>query len=247
VDSFELTVPDVGFAATNSNQFLKIEAEDAQGQVGSDHTAIQISSGRITGALQVTTSFAGQTFHPGDTLPPITWTGSVSGLPLIEEMVILEADGVLYGTAANGGLPFVSTDAARVAVRVSNNSNDVEWFFANGTFSIRYDDRLGLQPPAVQLLTPAAGSSYGGGSVVPITWSASDDEGLYSFDIQASFNGGKTWHLITEQLAPEVRRFDWVLPSSTGIPDVRVRVIARDIRFQNTTSGADQVFRIGPG
>ncbi len=40
--------------------------------------------------------------------------------------------------------------------------------------------------------------------------------------------------------------YDWRLPPSSGIADVRVRVVARDLRFQNSsaTSGA---FVIAPG
>ena len=37
-----------------------------------------------------------------------------------------------------------------------------------------------------------------------------------------------------------------MLPPSDGIPDARVRVIARDSRFQNSSSGADRVFSIAP-
>src|ERR1043166_1935388 len=35
--------------------------------------------------------------------------------------------------------PFVSTDRARLALQVRNNSNDTKWFFAEGYFSIRHD------------------------------------------------------------------------------------------------------------
>jgi hypothetical protein len=86
---------------------------------------------------------------------------------------------------------------------------------------------------------PAAG-------VVPIAWTASDDRGLQSFALQGSFDGGRTWHFIARELPPDARAFDWLLPPSDGIPDVRVRVIARDSRFQNSSSGADRVFSIGP-
>jgi len=144
-----------------------------------------------------------------------------------------------------GTFPEISTDTARLAIRASNNSNDVKWFFAPGYFSIRHDARLNLVPPSVQLLTPPAGASFAAGSVVPITWSASDDEALYSFDVQVSYDGGRTWHILAKDLSAADRSYNWVLPATVNIADVRVRVIARDIRFQNNASGSDTSFSIG--
>ena len=109
------------------------------------------------------------------------------------------------------------------------------WFFT-GYFSIRHDPRLGLKPPTVQLASPQTGAAYPGGGIIPIRWRAHDDEGLYSFDIQGSYDGGRTWHLIVQDLPGTARTFDWQLPPSDGIADVRVRVIARDIRFQNNSA-----------
>ena len=82
--------------------------------------------------------------------------------------------------------------------------------------------------------------------MIPIVWTASAKEGLRSFDIQVSTNGGKTFHLIATDLAANTRNYDWQLPASTGIPDVRVRVIARDKLFQNSSDGANTVFSIIP-
>jgi hypothetical protein len=47
-------------------------------------------------------------------------------------------------------------------------------------------------------------------------------------------------------LAANTRSYDWQLPASSGIPDVRVRVIARDKLFQNSSDGAVAVFSIIP-
>ncbi len=69
---------------------------------------------------------------------------------------------------------------------------------------------------------------------------------LQSFALQGSFHGGRTWHFIVPELLPATRTFDWLLPPSDGSPDARIRVIARDSRFQNSSSGADRVFSIAP-
>jgi hypothetical protein len=82
--------------------------------------------------------------------------------------------------------------------------------------------------------------------MVPITWTASAQQGLRSFDIQVSADGGETFHLITTDLRADTRSFSWQLPASSGIADVRVRVIARDKLFQNSSDGASSVFSITP-
>jgi hypothetical protein len=209
----------------------------------------------MQGELTITTNLTGQTFYAGQPMPTIDWTGIVSDFPTYEPFIILESDGEMIGgiriTEGHGEFfgtfPEISTDTARLAIRASNNSNDVKWFFTPGYFSIRHDPRLNLLPPAVQMLTPAAGSSFAAGAVVPITWTASDDEGLYSFDLQASYDGGRTWHILAKDLPASARSYNWELPPAASLADVRVRVIVRDIRFQNNSSGGDRSFSIGTG
>ena len=244
--SLEVTVPSVAFQATNINQFLRIVATDASGQQGWDHTPLIVPSGRITGNIQITSDYSGQTFIGGHPAPAITWSGSANGATT-EGFIFLESDGGLISLfGGNATLPILSTDTARLAVLSYSNSNDIKWFFSNTYFSIRPDPGLGLQAPRVTLTSPAPGSTFHGGTVVPITWTASAQQGLRSFDIQVSTNGGKTFHLIATGLAGTTRSFNWQLPASSGIPDVRVRVIARDNLFQNSSNGANTVFSIVP-
>jgi hypothetical protein len=244
--SLEVTVPSVAFQATNINQFLRIVASDASGQQGWDQTPLIVPSGRVTGNIQITSDYSGQTFIGGHEAPAITWNGSANGATT-EGFIFLESDGGLIGVLGPGvKLPILSTDTARLAVLSYSNSNDIKWFFSNTYFSIRPDPGLGLKAPRVQLTSPAPGSTFHGGSVVPIAWTASAKEGLRSFDIQVSTNGGKTFHLIATDLAANARNYDWQLPASSGISDVRVRVIARDNLFQNSSNGANVIFSIIP-
>jgi hypothetical protein len=243
--SFEATVPAIAFQPTNINQFLRIVAIDGSGQRGWDQTPLIVPSGRITGNIQITSNYSGQTFIGGHPAPAINWTGSTNGTT--EEFIFLESDGGLISLfGGHTTLPILSTDTARLVVLSYANSNDIKWFFSNSYFSIRPDPALGLRPPQVDLTSPTPGSVFSGGSVVPITWTASAPEGLRSFDIQVSTNGGKTFHLITTNLAATSRSFNWRLPASSGIPDVRVRVITRDKWFQNSSDGANVVFSIVP-
>ena len=244
--AIEITIPSVPFAATNLPQFLRVVAIDSNGQEGWDHSPIIVGSGRITGSLQITTDYSGQVFTGGHATPRETWSGTTNGTT--EGYLFLESDGGLFPTLAADStrLPMVSTDTVRQVVISHNNSNDVKWFFSPGTFSIRPDPALGLSAPRVKLTSPKTGQSFTGGSKVPIRWKAAAQQGLRTFDIQYSANGGQTWHYIVKDLPGTSRRFQWQLPASTGISDVRVRVIARDQLFQNSSDGALTIFSIVP-
>jgi hypothetical protein len=252
--SWEITIPNPGFAASNQPQFFRVVSTDVNGQEGWDEVPVLVPSGNITGELTITTDLSGQTFTAGEPIPDMDWTGSVNA-GTITPVVILESDGAGIAGLNIGGhgvffqnFPFVSTDRARLALQVRNNSNDVKWFFASGYFSIRHDARLAFQPPSVDLTFPVGGESFPGGSIVPISWTATALEGLRSFDIQGSYDSGRTWHLIASDLPNAAVSYDWQLPPSSGIADVRVRVIARDVRFQNSssTSGPFSIIPSGP-
>jgi hypothetical protein len=252
--SLEITIPDPGFAGSNEPQFLRVVSTDASGQEGWDEVPVLVPTSNITGDLTITTDLSGQTFTAGEPIPDMDWTGSVN-VGTITPVVVLESDGAgIPGLNITGhgqflrNFPFVSTDRARLALQVRNNSNDAKWFFASGYFSIRHDSRLGLQPPSANLKTPVGGASFPGGSIVPVSWTVTAPEGLRSFDIQGSYDAGRTWHPIIRDLPATATSYDWQLPPSTGIPDVRVRIVARDIRFQNSsaTSGAFSITPSGP-
>jgi hypothetical protein len=251
----EITVPEPGFASSNQPQFLRVIAVDAAGQEGWDQSAVQVPSGRIRGELEITTDLRGQVYFAGQAIPEVQWTGSVSS-GLVSPLVVLESDGAaILGLTSSAGqgnfaekFPFISTDRARLALQVTNNSNDVAWFFADGYFTIRHDPRLGFAPPLVHLATPLGGESFTGGSAVPITWTAEAPEALRSFDVQASYDAGRTWHPIALDLPGHSKGFNWRLPTRSGISGVRVRVIARDRRFQNSAadSGSFSVVATSP-
>ncbi len=81
--------------------------------------------------------------------------------------------------------------------------------------------------------------------MVPITWTATDDEAIRQFNIQASTDGGRTWIEIAANLPPTTTNYDWQLPpNGSAIDNVRVRVIAVDRRFQNTSDGQTRAFSI---
>jgi hypothetical protein len=252
--SWEVTIPNPGFAASNSPQVLKVVATDAAGQVGFDHVPVSVPSDRMSGNINITTNLAGQTFTPGQAFPNMQWTGTASYFPTLTPMIILESDGdTIMGINVSGiggmffiDAPYISTDRARLALMARNNSNDIIWFFTPGYFSIRHDPRLGFAPPQVALTSPTPSQTFPGAGTIPISWTASAAEGLRSFDIMASYDAGRSWHIVARNLPSSARSYNWQLPPSTGISELRLRVIARDQRFQNSST-SDITIAITPG
>lgn len=143
-------------------------------------------------------------------------------------------------------IPFASSDRVRIGLRAQDNFNLDEWYFTE-YFTIRPDPRIGDAPPSVEVTSPADGAAFAGGTVIPIRWNASDDHALREFRLQASFNGGYTYHTIETSIPAEARSYDWQLPASTGIQELRVRIVAVDSMLQNSSSGDDRLLSVTPG
>lgn len=136
-------------------------------------------------------------------------------------------------------IPTFSTDLARfVTWHVAGAQNQISYSFSD-YFTVRPSALLGDAPPQVQLQVPGPGAVFQGDTVLPVSWTASDDEGLRSFDLHASYDGGRTWSDVVTDLGPAARSYAWKLPASGGMTGVLVRVVARDHRFQNTSSTSE--------
>lgn len=190
--------------------------------------------------------------RPGDFFP-VSWAPGASAAIFVEigsesTLARIPAGGGNGASPINKRTPYVSTDLARIMIQFTFGAGGREAYYFSNYFSVRPDSRIADDtPPSVALISPTAGQSFAGGGVIPIIWSASDDAGLRDFDLQASYDGGKMWWSIARGLAPTSTGFNWRLPSSNGISDVRVRVIARDDRFQTTSAGGGVSFSISPG
>jgi len=235
--SFELTVPGVGFVQSGAEQFVRVVAVDDKGQEGFEDWQVTVPSGEIYGDLTITADVAGRTFHPGD---EVTFTYQInSGFPegSVERFMIFDADRTIrsFGASTIVTMPPVSTDTARLVIVYSRSLNQQKFFFSE-PFSIRPDPRFPDAPPEVGLVSPIAGQQFGVGQAIPIEWTAKDDEAIRYFNIQTSTDGGRTWMQIAENLPPTVTSYDWRPAIRSAIGDVRVRVIAVDRRFQNSSA-----------
>ncbi len=243
--SFEWTPPDIGTPASGPDQFLRVVAVDDLGQEGIADLALRITNpDPFTGNMVATSPGAG-TYHPGDSVgvcatvtPEVGSTYAAIALDNDDTAISLGMLFIGSGSACTvlpAQVPDVSTDRARMRYDATGSLNQVRSFYGP-YFSIRPDTLLGDAAPSVNLTSTHTGQAYPGGTTIPIAWTASDDEGLRSFDIRASFDGGTRWFIVARDLPGTARAYDWRLPASAGISSVRVRVVAKDLRFQNSSA-----------
>lgn len=243
--SFEWTVPFIGTPANGTDQFFRVIAVDNLGQEGIADLPVGITNpADFTGTL-AQTSVVPPVVRPGDSQNVCTSiTGVVGSMYAVLELDNDDTGISLGGVFQSGGtgctvlpaqIPDVSTDRARFRFDATASLNQVRSFYGP-YFSIRPDPILGDVAPTVTLTSSHTGQTYGANSVVPITWTASDDEALRSFDIRASLDGGVRWFIVARDLPGSDRAYNWRLPASAGVPNARLRVVAHDRRFQNSSS-----------
>lgn len=243
--SYEWTVPVVFPSSVIQHTFVRVIAVDDSGKEAFDELQFHVpyTQDIATPSLAFTTNLAGP-FTFGEGLD-ICWNYSGPSGTYDTAIVI---DGELEGVPYGGGttltncwsvkMPYVSTDRARFRVTFSYGAGGRDVAFYSEPFSIRPDARLLDAPPTVALTSPSPGAVIASEGVVPISWTASDDEAIRAFAIQASYDGGRTWHMIDENLPPSATHFQWRLPVSAGIANARVRVVASDRRFQTSSAEA---------
>jgi hypothetical protein len=193
---------------------------------------------------------AGQTFEPGQMMSSVYTTSGINRYLTRVEYYIEDVRGETRKMSGRGasmeGLPFYSTDTARYVVSYGDTTNHRKYWYSP-LFKIRPNSLLGDAPPAVTLISPAAGATFSPGTIVPITWSATDDEGIRLVDIVASFDSARTWQPVAVNLPGTTTSYNWQLAPGTGSADVRVIVIAKDSRFQSSSDGASRVFSTNGG
>lgn len=253
--SFEFTIPVIGTPPNGADQFLRVVAVDDLGQEGIADLPIKITNpAPFTGTMSPDASVAGER-RPGEYLPACAAvTGSVGSVYVALEFDNDDSAQSLGGAFPQGStfcnvlgaaMPDISTDRARFRFDATGTLNQVKSFYGPW-FSIRPDPLLGDAAPQVALTSSHTGQAYAGGTVVNIAWTASDDEALRSFDIRASYDGGTRWMIVARDLPADARSYAWRLHDSQGIPQVKLRIVAKDRRFQNS-SAESGVFSITPG
>ncbi len=249
--TFEYEVQTVAPSSVNSRAELRVVAVDNAGNESWDAVPFWVpyQDDWTVPTIEVA---APTQLRPGDFFD-LTWSPGATATAFME----IASEGTLNLIPAGGHngsgnnpkrMPYASTDLVRFLVVFTFGAGGREEYYFSDYFTVRPDQRIADDaPPTVTLLTPTPGQQFPGGGVVPVTWSATDDEGIREFDLHASYDGGETWWTIARAVPPQTSSFNWRLPDSDGIADVRLRVIARDVRFQTTSDGMDVAFAVTAG
>lgn len=248
--SLEWTVPSVGVALFTDPSTIRVEVTDDAGQVGWDETQHSIPSGTVDVDLDFTTSLPAEV--PSNTrISEFCWTTAsgllANGFVFFEDTFDLEPLGGTTTSCLSAALstPAVSSDLARVMVSVRDGGTNRFQAFVTDPFAVRPATELGDSPPQIELLAPLPGTTIPVGTDLSIEWLASDDQGLRNIAIQASYDDGETWHFVAETVDPTVDQFTWSLAPGAEFAQVRLRVIATDLRFQRSSATHAESFSIG--
>lgn len=241
--AFEWTVPTIGTQPNGPDQYLRVVAVDNLNQEGIADLPLRITNpSGFTGSLSPTGIPA--LVRPGDNVTACA-SGPGTGGSIVAALELDNDDGgvSLGGVFAQGGsactlggiqIPDVSTDRARIRFDSIASLNQVKSDYGP-YFTIRPDPMLGDAAPTITL-QGASASPGANGAVITTSWTASDDEGLRGFDIRASFDGGVRWFIIARDLPATATSHSWTLATQNGISNARIRVVAKDKRFQNTSA-----------
>lgn len=237
--SYEFTAPIV--LPTNlytTPSAIRVVAIDDAGQESSGKRVVRIPYQEDWTPLEETVAPIGPVVRPHENIDVCWSPGGAS-----EAYVML--DGFGFSRSAGGTntgclpigatLPYSSTDTARILVVTTFGAGGRVHYSFGDYFSIRPHEEIGDEPPVIQVTAPVSGQQFPGLTTIPVRWTASDDEAIRSFRIQASYDAGRTWNSVARDIPGDTRAFDWTLPESTGIADVRVRVVAIDHRFQDAS------------
>ncbi|HET9481787.1 MAG TPA: Ig-like domain-containing protein, partial [Candidatus Polarisedimenticolia bacterium] len=245
--SIEFTMPEPGSRWFGSSN-IRVESTDDAGQIGWDDLHIYAEADE-PGQLVLASPLAAVVTAGAD-LGPVCWQAQqinpIGGM--VDAHLLLENTGeyislggvTTYLNCLSGSLtaPFVSTDRARIVLSLFTGGgvSQPEYYFGPA-FAIRPDSRVQDAPPTVVMTSPAPGATVPGGTTLPIRWIAGDDVSVRVVHIQVSTDGGRTWSFIARDLPGNPGAYDWQVPPSAGGRDVRVKVVAVDEHFQDSSDG----------
>ncbi|MEQ9094720.1 MAG: GC-type dockerin domain-anchored protein [Phycisphaerales bacterium] len=252
-----ITIPDIGLTGDARSSLLRVEAADDAGNVGTHDITLQVPTQNRPDGLVTFRPSPAEGFVPREERN-ICYdaTGIAAGNITFFLVLDTEANSLQRGPSGRAGIgecsisslrfPAVSTNRARFLLFSDGVGNDNDWYFSH-PFEVRPSAHFPDRPPTASMLTPVQGDRFSGGSVVPMTWTASDDESLREFRIQVSLNDGRTWSTF-DTIAGDRRAYDLRLPPlDATLENVRVRIVAVDERFQATASGDDRTIAFEPG
>ncbi len=196
--------------------------------------------------VQVLAPNGGETFAAGGSTS-ITWSASDNvGVTSVDVDYSLDQGGswtsVAAGVANTGSvawsIPNAPTVQGLVRVTAHDGAGNTGFDTSDSNFTIA--DQTG---PVVTVLSPNGGESFAPGSLQSVTWTASDNVGIDSVNVDYSLNGTPgPWVPIQHGLANS-GTVSWSVPG-TASDSALVQVTAFDHALNQTSDLSDSLFQI---
>ncbi len=138
-------------------------------------------------------------------------------------------------------VPNTPSATARVRVKAHDGGGNVTTASSLSNFTI-----ADQTAPLTQVVVPNGGETYSGGTTQTISWQASDNVSVSSFDVDYSPHGfAGPWQVVAHGLASAPDSLSWTVPNTPSDSAV-VRVTAYDPAHNAGPDASDAYFVIGP-
>lgn len=177
----------------------------------------------------------------------IRWTAT-DNKPDVSCDVMLSTDGGATYTTLVSGLTGTDTYEWQVPETLGSNRARIRVVCRDGAGLVSQDESDALfaidrDPPAVTVTAPNQRELIVRiGAPVQITWTASDDIAIATFDIFLSLDGGQTYEPIATDVPGTERSYAWQVPRGMRSPRARIRIVAHDFVGRTTTDESDSNF-----
>jgi hypothetical protein len=208
--------------------YFFVQAIDEAGHVGQDsrYAPIAPDASSLPGTFTFPPGLEGP-FVTGEEIGAFPYVVGMTYSILLDDM---NEDIGLGAGVISFPAPYASGDTVRILAVSANGKR-----YYSPYFTVRPPAYVGDEAPSVALVAPTRGS-FAGGSVVNVSWTASDDEAVRGFDLSASYDQGRSWHFVRKGLPATTTQYAWTIaPLDQELTDVRLRIVAWDVRFQSSS------------
>ncbi|MBI5836794.1 MAG: T9SS type A sorting domain-containing protein, partial [Candidatus Eisenbacteria bacterium] len=245
--SYAWTVP----ATPSTTARVRVTAHDAASNSASASSAADFAiADQSAPAVAVASPVGGEAWYEGSA-HNINWTATDDvGVASVSLDYSRHGAGgpwipVASGLANTGSYPWTlpgpATDSAFVRVRALDAASNTGTAQSDSAFHIL--PPLDTMAPVVVVTSPVGGESWVGGSTHNVTWTATDNVGVDSVNVDYSLTGtGGAWITLAHSLANS-GSYPWLLPAVLSDSAV-VRVTAFDHAVNAAADLGDSLFHI---
>ena len=224
---------------------MRVTAHDGAGNTGTDASnAVFTISDQTSPSVAVTSPNGGETWATGSS-HDVTWTAGDKAVTSID--IDYSVDGglawlpVATGEANDGSyawsIPDDPTTDALVRVTAHDGAGNSSFDVSDSAFAIADEE-----DPSATVTSPNGAETWATGSSHDVTWTATDNIGVASIDIDYSVDGGLAWLPVATGEAND-GSYAWSIPDDPTT-DALVRVTAHDGAANSGSDTSDAVFAI---